>query len=384
MSLPPPPPPLNTTTAPLPQTTTTAPPPLPLTSGTAPSPVPIITAEEPLPILSPEAISGTLRELVQAVRGISLYLAGTQPPPPSVAPTTYGPPSLPWATPAFQPLHGGAPLQHYHAAGTPWPVWPPSRPLGLPHQSLPATTAQAPAPHQQPPPPSTAAPPAPRTTGRPLHQVQFPSSPSPIPAWAAGSSSGPIYTPAPEHPAPSLPFERSSSSAPYGPEFPDPAYARPPTSAAPGHGGPTSPRFAKLNFTTYDGAEDPLNWLNQCEQFFRGQRTLASDRTWLASYHLRGTAQTWYYALGGAGGMPWDRFMSSPSLVWPPHPWQPTGSPRPLNGPGLRRPIPSPGMPRARHIRDFDALTMTFWRLGRQIGLGLLLLLLLLFMSFLS
>ena len=43
--------------------------------------------------------------------------------------------------------------------------------------------------------------------------------------------------------------------------------------------------------------EDPLNWLNQCEQFFRGQRTLASEHTWLASYHLRGAAQTWYYAL---------------------------------------------------------------------------------------
>jgi hypothetical protein len=55
---------------------------------------------------------------------------------------------------------------------------------------------------------------------------------------------------------------------------------------------------------------DPLNWLNQCEQFFRGQRTLASDRTWIASYHLRGTAQTWYYALEqDEGGMPpWERF----------------------------------------------------------------------------
>jgi hypothetical protein len=30
---------------------------------------------------------------------------------------------------------------------------------------------------------------------------------------------------------------------------------------------------------TYDGAEDPLNWLNHCEQFFRGQRTLTSNRT---------------------------------------------------------------------------------------------------------
>jgi len=58
------------------------------------------------------------------------------------------------------------------------------------------------------------------------------------------------------------------------------------------HGGNTltSPRFAKIDFATYDDMEDPLNWLNQCEQFFCGQRTLVSDRTWLASYHLRGAA----------------------------------------------------------------------------------------------
>jgi hypothetical protein len=29
----------------------------------------------------------------------------------------------------------------------------------------------------------------------------------------------------------------------------------------------------KLSFTTYDGKEDPLPWLNWCEQFFKGQRT---------------------------------------------------------------------------------------------------------------
>ena len=65
-----------------------------------------------------------------------------------------------------------------------------------------------------------------------------------------------------------------------------------------GHGVPTQtpPQFAKIDFTTYDGTEDPLNWLNQCDQFFRGQRTLASECTWLASYHLHGAAQTWYYA----------------------------------------------------------------------------------------
>ena len=74
-------------------------------------------------------------------------------------------------------------------------------------------------------------------------------------------------------------------------------------------GAHAPPRFYKLEFATYDGAVDPLNWLNQCEQFFRGQRTLASDRTWLASYHLRGVAQTWYYALEQDEGMPaWERF----------------------------------------------------------------------------
>jgi hypothetical protein len=45
--------------------------------------------------------------------------------------------------------------------------------------------------------------------------------------------------------------------------------------------GQAAPRFYKLEFPTYDGAVDPLNWINQCEQFFRGQRTLASTgRGW--------------------------------------------------------------------------------------------------------
>ncbi|KAK1696233.1 hypothetical protein QYE76_012930 [Lolium multiflorum] len=80
--------------------------------------------------------------------------------------------------------------------------------------------------------------------------------------------------------------------------FPDPPPARfaEPSAGraeypAQGATGLAPPRYAKLEFATYDGVEDPLNWLNQCEQFFRGQHTLASDRTWLASYHLRGAAQ---------------------------------------------------------------------------------------------
>ena len=292
-----------------------------LTSGTATPTAPTATAAEPPPILSPEEVSGTLRELVQAVKGISLYLAGNQPPPPSAATTAYGPPPLQWPAPAFQAPYGGASqppllLPHYSAAGQPWPAWPASTaPLGGQTQQLlpaspPAPTPQAPVQLHQAPPPSTVPPPAPRATGRPLHQVQFPPSPSPIPAWATGSSSGPVYSTAPEHPTPSLRFDHPSSSANYAPALPDPAYAPAATTAAPGHGGPTPPRFAKLDFATYEGTEDPLNWLNQCEQFFRGQRTLASDRTWLASYHLRGAAQTWYYALEqDEGGMPpWERF----------------------------------------------------------------------------
>jgi hypothetical protein len=69
------------------------------------------------------------------------------------------------------------------------------------------------------------------------------------------------------------------------------------------------PKFYKLEFPTYDGSEDPLTWLSHCEQFFYGQRTLASDQTRRASYHLHGPAQTWYYTLEQSEGMPsWEHF----------------------------------------------------------------------------
>ena len=37
---------------------------------------------------------------------------------------------------------------------------------------------------------------------------------------------------------------------------------------------------------------------------------MASERTWIASYHLCGAAQTWYYALEQDKGTmpPWERF----------------------------------------------------------------------------
>jgi hypothetical protein len=64
------------------------------------------------------------------------------------------------------------------------------------------------------------------------------------------------------------------------------------------------PRFYKLEFPTYDDLDDPLNWLNHCEQFFSGQQTPPADYMWLAAYHLCGAAQTWYFTLVQDEGQP--------------------------------------------------------------------------------
>ncbi|WVZ49309.1 hypothetical protein U9M48_000678 [Paspalum notatum var. saurae] len=46
---------------------------------------------------------------------------------------------------------------------------------------------------------------------------------------------------------------------------------------------------------------------------------MASDRTWLASYHLTGVAQSWYYTLEQDEGMPsWERFRELCSLRFKP------------------------------------------------------------------
>nr|XP_020155982.1 formin-like protein 14 [Aegilops tauschii subsp. strangulata] len=135
-----------------------------------------------------------------------------------------------------------------------------------------------------PPPPSTG-PGSPTQGGVPVQQVRFPPSPSPIPAWLTGSSPLPVYTSAGDPRAPTLQFGDPSGSVghstgrSHADRAPQSSLLR--TFEPVGHGAPTQtpPRFAKLDFATYDGTEDPLNWLNQCEQFFRGQRTLASEHT---------------------------------------------------------------------------------------------------------
>ncbi|XP_037467150.1 uncharacterized protein LOC119339083 [Triticum dicoccoides] len=178
------------------------------------------------------------------------------------------------------------------------------------------TTPPGSAPQRPAPPPPSTGPGSPTQTGVPIQHVRFPPPPSPIPAWLIGSSPPPVYTSAGEPPAPTLQFGDPSGSAGHfsGYGHADRALHSSllRTSEPVGHDAPTQtpPRFAKLDFATYDGTKDPLNWLNQCEQFFHGQRTLASERTWIASYHLRDAAQTWYYALEQDEGSmpPWERF----------------------------------------------------------------------------
>lgn len=106
----------------------------------------------------------------------------------------------------------------------------------------------------------------------PITQIQFPHSPSPIPAAGASPSAG--------HTASEDETE-----------------------------GVDVPRFYKLSFPAFDGKEDPLGWLNRCEHFFRSQRTRESDKVWLASFHMTGTAQQWYYMLErDVGVLPWSDF----------------------------------------------------------------------------
>ena len=217
-------------------------------------------------------------------------------------------------------------------------------------QSAWAGLLQAPVPPPNPPlPASTVAAPAtsfpygmPHSGPIPLHLLQWPASPSPLPEWlraqiaASELSSSTITTAFPSTHAPpaTLPASvlPSASGVLYG-GVDGPLFSGSPLPVATPATGPVDhglaaflatvsqggPKFYKLEFATYDGSVDPLNWLNQCEQFFRGQQTPVSARTWLASYHLRDAAQTWYYALEQDEGMPsWERFRALCSLRFGP------------------------------------------------------------------
>lgn len=69
------------------------------------------------------------------------------------------------------------------------------------------------------------------------------------------------------------------------------------------------PRYYRLSFPMFDGKEDPLGWLNRCEQFFRAQRTRDADKVWLASFHMTSVAQQWLFKLErDSGDISWPLF----------------------------------------------------------------------------
>nr|XP_020193008.1 vegetative cell wall protein gp1-like [Aegilops tauschii subsp. strangulata] len=215
-------------------------------------PAPVTTAPPLTAVFTPEQMTSTLQQLVTAVQGLHMnqyhqYMAGAYGFPPAASIATYGHPA-PWLFPGA-PAGGEPPLLSFQTRNsTATPIQPPLLPLQPAAPPLPSSGAPSP-------------------TGLPIHQVWFPPSPSPLPAWAAGSSPSSAYTTAPEQPTPFPQFGGpSGSTGPYL-EYSDQA---PPASLLrtyepARHGAPTQtpPRFAKIDFATYDGMEDPLNWLNQ-------------------------------------------------------------------------------------------------------------------------
>ncbi|WVZ76818.1 LOW QUALITY PROTEIN: hypothetical protein U9M48_024749 [Paspalum notatum var. saurae] len=163
-----------------------------------------------------------------------------------------------------------------------FPPNPPEHPYGLPgYGGIPVVTSPTPAapsvppslaaiiPQSIPTPTSALIPPATQRIPLPIQQIPFPHSPSPIPTFAD------VY----------------------------------PVAPAPPHHAPPTPHYHKLSFTTFDGREDPVGWLNRCKSFFRNQRALEADKVWLATYHLTGAAQQWYLMLErNEPGISWPRF----------------------------------------------------------------------------
>ncbi|XP_039820334.1 uncharacterized protein LOC120682466 [Panicum virgatum] len=206
------------------------------------------------------AIYGLQRQMSQFasrltdVEGRALALQGAPPP--------LFPPAVPNAGHGLWSAMAGS-----SSAGSQPPLHPPF-PLGMPgFGGLPTA-----------PPPTaavltTAVPPP----AVPITQIPFPHSPSPLP---------PIHNqPSASHSA----HEETEDSL-------------------------AVPRYFKLTFPTFDGKEDPLGWLNRCDHFFRAQNTHERQKVGLASFHLTGVAQHWFYMLerdaGDINTISWPLFRS--------------------------------------------------------------------------
>ncbi|KAJ1283957.1 hypothetical protein BS78_03G167300 [Paspalum vaginatum] len=78
-------------------------------------------------------------------------------------------------------------------------------------------------------------------------------------------------------------------------------------------------RHPKLSLPRYNGADDPLLWLNQCDNFFGGHHTMEEEKVWLASLHLDGAAAQWYFQQAREVGMvPWLRCIDLVNLRFRP------------------------------------------------------------------
>jgi hypothetical protein len=53
----------------------------------------------------------------------------------------------------------------------------------------------------------------------------------------------------------------------------------------------------KLLIPTYDGCEDPLPWLNKCNQFFHIQSTAEVGKVFLTTFYMTSDASQWYTLL---------------------------------------------------------------------------------------
>jgi hypothetical protein len=129
------------------------------------------------------------------------------------------------------------------------------------------------APYAPPPPPAAPfAPPPPSTVapkGLPITQIRFPSLLSPLPTWIDPLT----YTTAPPQPTVMQPLATTFEG--FG-RYTDPSAGSsmvpqysPATTMGCHEGAYTAsphvqqlPRFTKLEFATYDGTVDPLNWPN--------------------------------------------------------------------------------------------------------------------------
>jgi hypothetical protein len=60
----------------------------------------------------------------------------------------------------------------------------------------------------------------------------------------------------------------------------------------------------------FDGASDPLSWLNRCERCFHVRRTLVHQRVSFAAFYLLDNAQLWFHWMELNGGkLTWPQFV---------------------------------------------------------------------------